>query len=216
MKTIVGIFAHPDDETFGPGGTIAQFAKENNVYLICVTNGDWNVDHLDPELGVLRKKELQAAANKLGVKEVIFLEFHDGTLCNNCYHTVANKITEQLEKLHPDLLITLEPRGVSGHLDHIAVSMITSYVFIRLSFIQELWYFCISDAFDQFVQDYFIYFPPGYNKTAIDKVVSVSDVWSQKIAAMHEHQSQKKDIDTISKALSRIPKEEYFLIKKRK
>jgi len=40
MKPLVCIFAHPDDEAFGPGGTIAKFAKQRPVYLICATKGE--------------------------------------------------------------------------------------------------------------------------------------------------------------------------------
>ena len=40
MKPLVCIFAHPDDEAFGPGGTIAKFAKKRPVYLICATKGE--------------------------------------------------------------------------------------------------------------------------------------------------------------------------------
>jgi len=38
-KTIVAIFAHPDDEAFGPAGTLAKFAETNTVYLLCATKG---------------------------------------------------------------------------------------------------------------------------------------------------------------------------------
>ena len=40
MNRIIGIFAHPDDEALGPSGTLATLAKENEVYLICVTSGE--------------------------------------------------------------------------------------------------------------------------------------------------------------------------------
>lgn len=214
-KTLLAIFAHPDDEAFGPGGTIAIAAKTKNVYLICVTNGDWNGTRTDPELGALRKNELLAASNQLGVKQVYFLEYPDGSLNNNLYHSIAERINGIVKKLHPSIVITLEPHGVSGHLDHIAVSMITSFVFSNVSYIDELWYFCISDIFNKFVTNYFVYFPPGYAKEDIDKIVDVSAVWNTKIEAMNHHHSQQKDIDMISKALSFIPQEEYFLVLKR-
>ncbi|MBP9816108.1 PIG-L family deacetylase [Candidatus Woesebacteria bacterium] len=40
MANIVAIFAHPDDEAFGPGGTLAKLSNEHDVYIICVTSGD--------------------------------------------------------------------------------------------------------------------------------------------------------------------------------
>jgi LmbE family N-acetylglucosaminyl deacetylase len=215
MQTIVGIFAHPDDEAFGPSGTIATLAKENNVYLICVTNGDAATGIPDPKLAEIRKKELESSAKILGVKEVFFLNFLDGTLSNSIYHTVAEKIQKVLDKLQPELLITYEPHGVSGHLDHIAVSMITSYVFEKVSYAKELWYYCISRKRTDARGPYFIYFPPGYTQDQVDKIVYVSSVWKQKINAMQEHTSQQHDVDQMLKLASQFPKEEYFLIKKK-
>ncbi len=215
MKTVVGIFAHPDDEAFGPSGTIATLAKENDVYLICVTNGDAATGTPDPKLAEIRKKELLNSSKILGVKEVFFLNFGDGTLNNNLYHTVAEKIKEILDRLTPHLLITIEPRGVSGHLDHIAVSMITSFIFQKISYAKEIWYSCLSREQTDMRGDYFIYFPPGYTQDEIDKIVYVSSVWDQKIEAIKQHKSQKKDVESVLSRIEKIPKEEYFLVKRK-
>src|SRR6266404_5171494 len=208
MKSVVGVFAHPDDEAFGPSGTLAKFAKEGrDVYIICVTRGEagQNLSDKTQDLQDIREEELQKSAKELGVKEVFFLDFKDGTLSNNLYHEVAGKIQEQLEKLEPEIVITLEPHGVSGHLDHIAVSFITTYVFEKLSFIKELWYFCITQEAQkvnmQHLGEYFIYFPSGYKKDDITKTIDVSSMWEQKIAEMKQHESQKPDVDANLKAL---------------
>src|SRR5579872_864526 len=116
-KTIVGIFAHPDDEAFGPGGTLAKFTKEgNDVYVICATNGETATGETDKKLGIERQSELKKSCADLGVKKVFFLGYTDGTLCNNLYHEIAEKIRKILQKLQPDILITFEPRGISGHI----------------------------------------------------------------------------------------------------
>src|SRR5215469_5790453 len=102
MKPVVGIFAHPDDEAFGPSGTLAKFAKEGrDVYIICVTRGDAGENHSDDThaLKDIREDELEASAKDLGVKDVIFFDFKDGTLSNNVYHEVAQKLKEKLEQL---------------------------------------------------------------------------------------------------------------------
>jgi LmbE family N-acetylglucosaminyl deacetylase len=83
MKPVVGIFAHPDDEAFGPSGTLAKFAKEGrDVYIICVTKGDAGDNYSDKtnNLTDIREEELKASAKELGVKEVIFLDFKDSLL----------------------------------------------------------------------------------------------------------------------------------------
>src|SRR6266480_592737 len=106
MKPVVGIFAHPDDEAFGPSGTLAKFANEGrDVYIICVTRGEAGDNNSDKthDLKDIREEELEASAKELGVKEVFFLDFKDGTLSNNVYHEVADKLEEQLEKLEPEI-----------------------------------------------------------------------------------------------------------------
>jgi len=216
MKTIVGIFAHPDDEAFGPSGTIAKLAKENNVHLICATNGDAAKGKPDSKLGEIRQEELRKSAHILGVKDVFFLNYPDGELRNNIYHEVADKIKSVIKDLRPEIIITIEPRGVSGHIDHIFISMVSSYVFERTSSIKEIWYSCISNAMRNLFKRYFIYIPPGYKKEEVDKIVDVKDVWHLKRKAMLQHKSQIKDALSMLAIETFLAKEEYFLVWKRK
>src|SRR3989338_3179000 len=130
------------------------------------------------------KKELRCSAQILGVKEVYFLGFADGTLSNSLYHRLAAKIEQKLKLLKPQTVLTFEPRGISGHIDHITVSLATTYVFYKLPFVQKLLYFCISEEERKLIKDYFIYFPPGYKKSQINQIVDVSDVWDTKVASM--------------------------------
>lgn len=217
MKTIVCIFAHPDDEAFGPAGTIAKLAWHNDVYILCATRGEAGkkASLSEKNLAVLREEELKKSAKILGVKNVYFLDFADGTLCNNLYHELAKKIQDKLEVLKPDTLITFEPRGISGHIDHITVSMTTSFVFKRLKFVKKLFYYCLSRNITKKFGNYFIYFPPGYRKSEIDLVNDVSKQWHLKIKAMQAHQTQIQDVSRILKIINKFPKEEYFLVLKK-
>jgi LmbE family N-acetylglucosaminyl deacetylase len=217
MQQLVCIFAHPDDEAFGPGGTIALLSQTYEITIICVTNGDDSrmSDEKARALGAVRREELRRSASLLGVKSVLFLDYQDGKLCNGFYHEIAEKLERKFKELRPSTLLTFEPRGVSGHIDHIAVSMITSYVFEKLPFIEELLYYCISEQNRALHEDYFIYFPPGYSKAEIDKVVDVAPVWDMKVKAMHEHVSQRADAERILKRSEKLPKEEYFLVKRK-
>ncbi len=150
---------------------MALLAKEHEVYLICATNGDAANGKPDPELAVTRKKELEASANILGVKKVFFLNYGDGTLCNNIYHEVAQNITKILKELKPEHIITIEPRGISGHINHIFVSIFNSFVFEKLDFIKEIWYVCSPKEMTKLIKDYFIYFPEGYELEEIKKLL---------------------------------------------
>lgn len=220
MKPVVGVFAHPDDEVFiGPGGTLAQFAKEGReTHIICITDGDAGQNSSDDNrnLSEIRQGELQWSAKILGVKKVFFLHYKDGTLSNSLYHEIADKIKTILEKLEPEIIITMDYRGITGHIDHIAVSLITSFVFTKLQFIKELWYFGLTEeernVRSKYLGDYFIYLPPGHKKSEITKTVDVSSVWEQKIEALKQHESQKPDVEAHLKAFTELPKEENFII----
>lgn len=218
MKSVVCIFAHPDDEAFGPSGTIALLAEKIPVYIICVTDGDAGKNSLNAkrELSEVRKEELRRSATVLGVKKVFFLGYKDGTLCNGLYHEIADKITDVIKRLNPDTLLTFEPSGVSGHLDHIAVSMITSYVFEDQDYLRVLMYYCISKESRALEEPYFIYFPPGYSKSEISETYDVAAVWEKKLASMAIHKSQKHDAVRVLKKLEKLPKEEHFLVKYKK
>lgn len=217
MKTIVGVFAHPDDESFGPGGTLAKLAKKNDVYVICVTGGDAGQNerkHTSRLLSDIRHDELKEASQILGIKKRFCLKYKDGTLSNNKYHEIASKIEKILKKLKPEIIITFEPKGVSGHIDHIAVSMITTFVFKNNPWIKKLMYYCIKDTRrEKYLDDYFIYFPEGYKRSEIDEEVDTTKTLETKIRAIRAHKSQKKDADRIIKSLLKLPPREYFLVK---
>lgn len=215
-KTIMCIFAHPDDEAFGSGGTIAKLARTNDVYLICATKGEAGKEsgkRGSRGLGNIREAELLRSAKVLGVKKVFFLGFKDGELCNNLYHKLAAKIEVILKRHRPEILMTHEPRGGSGHIDHITVSMVVSYAAGRLSFVKTVLQHCITEKRAAKNKGYFIYVPPGYKKSEIDLVVDVRDVWEIKIKAMMQHWSQMHDVKRILRLSKGFPKEEYFLIK---
>src|SRR3989344_7591377 len=145
-KVLVAIFAHPDDEAFGPSGTLAKFSKTHDVYIVCATGGEAGKNSLsqtERKLSDIRKRELTASAKILGVKQVYFLGFEDGTLSNNLYHKLAAKIEKKLKVLKPETVLTFEPHGVSGHIDHITVSFVTTFIVNRLKTIENLYYYCI-------------------------------------------------------------------------
>lgn len=144
MKKLLVVTAHPDDEAFGPGGTIAFYAKQGvEVHVLCATRGEagqtdqeFRVQNSElrmngKEIGMVRENELRTSAKILGVQQVDFLDFTDGTLCNALYHRLAENIQQKIQAFAPHVVLTFEPRGVSGHLDHIAVGLTTTYAFLH-------------------------------------------------------------------------------------
>ncbi len=216
-KRVVCVFAHPDDEAFGPSGTIYKLSKKYDVYLLCATKGEIGKDSSSNGeiLSKTRAEELRRSAKVLGIKKVYFLGFIDGQLSNSNYHKLVLKIEGYVKKIKPEIILTQELRGISGHIDHIVVSSTTSFVFMKHKFIKELWYVVMPDKHAEiFGKDYFVFWPPGYKKDEITKVVDVSDVWKTKIEAMIQHVSQRHDFERIIKIRENLPKEEYFVIKK--
>src|SRR3954454_4469793 len=85
-RTVLAIFAHPDDESLACGGTLARLADDGvRVVLLCASHGELG-QSADPsisrgaELGRVRGRELEEAAKVLGISEVVLLDHPDGQL----------------------------------------------------------------------------------------------------------------------------------------
>ncbi len=212
--TLVCLFAHPDDEAFGPSGTIHTFTKTHDVYIICATNGDAGENHHPDgdaiDLGEQRQKEIKDSSAVLGVKKVFFLNHGDGQLNNNIYHQVADECKIILNDLKPEILMSFEHRGISGHLDHVFMAMVTSFLYQKLDYVKQAFFYCMSEeqrnAYDY---DYFIFFPPGYRSDQIDKMCDVCDCMDKKREAISKHISQTKDM---SRILSTLRDKECFYV----
>lgn len=127
LGTILGIWAHPDDETFMVGGLLSM-AVANGQRVICVTATDGSAGSQDESrwpaatIGRTRREELDTALNILGITEHKVLDYQDG----NCADVDTDEVCERLAKLidtyKPDTVITFPPDGVTGHPDHRALS----------------------------------------------------------------------------------------------
>lgn len=210
-KKLVCVFAHPDDEAFGPGGSIAHFAaRGTDVTIVCVTEGDaFGKNYLIEK----RKKELNKSAVILGVKRVINLNFKDGELCNNNYHKVTDELKKIFDDIRPDTIMTFDKSGVSGHLDHVAVSLECSYLFERLKYIKNILYFCNNKKEKKLVgKNYFVYFPEGYDRNDVNLIINVEKYFKLKKSAMMCHKSQIKDAIWLLTFFGKFLKEELFMV----
>ncbi|MBI4099408.1 PIG-L family deacetylase, partial [Candidatus Microgenomates bacterium] len=84
MRKILLVTSHPDDESFGPGATIAKYAALGaEIHLLCATRGEsgkWSGEKAAKSLGEARAKEHAAAAKILGIKKIEYLNYIDGHL----------------------------------------------------------------------------------------------------------------------------------------
>lgn len=187
-KRALVIGAHPDDNEFGAGGTVAKLAAQGwEVTFIIVTNG--NKGSHDPgvspyQLSEIREQEQRAAAEALGVKQVIFLRNNDGEL--EPTPALRSEIAFYIRHFKPHAVYTHDPwRHYMLHPDHRAVG------------------FAVIDGIVS-ARDHL--FMPGLGQIGIgvwrpeglylwaaeqpDHGEDVSDFADQKIAALKEHHSQ--------------------------
>ena len=127
------VFAHPDDESMGMGGTLAKYAAEGvDTYLVCATRGErgWSgPDEQNPgpgALGELRTRELENAVEILRMKGLYFLDHLDGDVDQADPAEVIAKIVTHIRRIMPQVVVTFPPDGNYGHPDHIAVGQFTS------------------------------------------------------------------------------------------
>jgi LmbE family N-acetylglucosaminyl deacetylase len=134
-KTLVAVFAHPDDEG-AAGPVLARYAREGaQVHLIIVTDGAaggvQSMVATGPELARVRAEEARCAAAALGAAPPILLGFPDGKLGGYGEDPVrlfrlTQRLHEELQRLRPNAVITWGPDGGTGHPDHRLVSALVT------------------------------------------------------------------------------------------
>jgi LmbE family N-acetylglucosaminyl deacetylase len=146
-RKILAVLAHPDDETFGLGGTLALYHQKGyETYYVCATRGE--VGAADEEYmkgfkdtAEMRTDELMRAAKILGLKEVFFLGYRDSGMpntepnqhpdaqVNHSIDEVAGKVVKYIRDLKPEVVITFDPIGGYKHPDHIHIQQATTLAF---------------------------------------------------------------------------------------
>lgn len=140
---LLAIFAHPDDEAFSCGGTLAKAAAAGHeVHLICATRGEeGEIVHPDiptsiakgPPRGELREQELRDACAALGIEAPIFLDHHDSgfpievglnnpqAFMNQDVNGIERELLPHIGALAPEVIVTFDPHGGYPHIDHITI-----------------------------------------------------------------------------------------------
>lgn len=128
----MAVLAHPDDESLGLGGTLAHYAGEGvQTILVTATPGDRGrfFDNesrpSDEEVGRVRMRELERAAEVLGVHHVEQLWYGDGRLDQADPAEAKSRIADAIRQHRPHVVVTFGPDGAYGHPDHVAISQLT-------------------------------------------------------------------------------------------
>ena len=139
-RKIVGVFAHPDDESLLAGGTLARYIADGASAAVLTCTGGEAGDNWDPtvdpaQISEVRRAELREACRRLGVADVELLSYEDSgipargrprSLAAAPLDAVANSIRAVLARHAPDVVITHDATGGYGHPDHVRACAATA------------------------------------------------------------------------------------------
>ena len=149
-KRLLACFAHPDDEAFPIGGSLAAHSSRGvNIRLITATSGEEGEVRspglaIPDGLGSLRREELSCSVHTLGLQSHHVLGYRDsgmaGTPANNLPEAFINIAQEEIvgflvreiRTFRPQVVLTFEPGGLYGHPDHIAICKHATKLFTQL------------------------------------------------------------------------------------
>ncbi len=206
---ILGVFAHPDDESFGPSAALAKEARRGaQVYGLFFTRGQQGqpVPELavtPDELGRLREDDLREVCDAIGFAGTKILDYMDGTLDRVPPAELEAHVAAALREHRPRVVVTFGPGGITRHPDHVAVSRATTAVFHRARAeglgVRELYYDAIPPerARDMGVAD-----EPDGNPNAVIDVTETADV---KLAVLRMHGRHVLDARERAEQLEKAP-----------
>ena len=138
QRCILGVFAHPDDETSCAGGTLSRYAHAGvDVYVATATRGEQGMLGTNgqvvtrADLPRAREAELRTVLHMYGAKPPIFLGYRDQEVSHANADELIAKIAAVMAAVTPDVVLTFGPLGLSGHPDHVAVHRATVAAFHR-------------------------------------------------------------------------------------
>ena len=204
-RTLLGVWAHPDDEAYASAGLMAEFRQRGDrVVIITATLGEHGTS--DPaawpprRLAAQRHTELRNSLAALDVDELHLLGYEDGGCA---LHDGTGTIAAYIADIEPDLIVTFGPDGLTGHPDHRAVSRWTTDAWSATRPDADLWYVTVTPESharwgavnariglwaDQ--PD-----PPCTEATDVARSISLPDnLLDRKIAALRAHTSQTRPL----------------------
>jgi LmbE family N-acetylglucosaminyl deacetylase len=128
LGTVLGVWAHPDDETWLCAGLMARAVRAGDR-VVCITATRGELGSPDEErwpsgapLAAVRTAEMAAALAVLGVTEHHWLDYPDGGCADVDQDEAVRRVTAVMADVQPDTVLTFGPEGMTGHDDHKAAS----------------------------------------------------------------------------------------------
>lgn len=204
IKRVMVVAAHPDDAEFGAGGTVAKWVQAGKeVVYVLATRGDKGSEDptMTPQrLAKLREEEQRAAANRLGVSQVIFLDYADGEVTPDLQ--LRRDITREIRRWQPDAVICQNPttfyvNGYINHPDHRAVGEATLAAVFPIARDHLNYPEHRSEGLEPHKVKYvFLNISPD-----ADTFIDITDTMDRKIEALWEHESQFNDPEGLAERL---------------
>jgi len=225
MKVLL-IFAHPDDETFGCGGTIAKLVSEGvEVNLITATTGQAGMtgkygDITPDELGKIREQEHARAGKILGISNIHYLGLMDGEVSKHSIPELAEMLKSLIEKENPDIAITFEKNGASNHPDHKQMSRAATEAFKQWMKKADkhvrLYHLAVPESYLKAYQKAGLMMtafgtPQGTPDENITTIVDTTDFFEIKDKSAKMHVTQASDWERFGKRMDIVDlRKEYF------
>lgn len=225
-KIIFGVFAHPDDEAFGPSGALLKATLGGaELHLITFTNGSagTNLDNL-ADLGETRLKEWQRAGELFGAKSMHYLGYKDGSLNNLVMIESAKRIqaivTGVLESAPHGVeieFVTLDLNGYTGHIDHIVAARTACFVYYSLKKSDERFraikFACFPKELVPTISTDWIFMEPGRSPEEITETIDARDIKKELLEIIHTHHSQRADGEAMIKSQGENLGLNYFIVR---
>jgi LmbE family N-acetylglucosaminyl deacetylase len=201
IERVLVVVAHPDDIDFGGAGTVAVWTKAGiEVHYCIVTDGQaggFEPDRDRADIPAVRQAEQTAAADHVGVHDLHFLGYQDGSVEPTA--DLVRDISEVIRKVRPQRLLTQSPERVwsrlqVSHPDHLATAEATVRAFYPAAGNPYAYTDLDEDAWD--VGELWMMDHPESNH-----YVDITDTFDQKLAALMSHTSQHRDPDGLREGI---------------
>lgn len=243
MKKLLLSFAHPDDESFTTGGTIAKYVADGwDVELLCATKGEAGgsgpLGEVTPEeLGEIRQKELEKAGAILGISAITFMGYRDGMVKEVATGELEEAIYQKMMDCVPDVVITFDTLGLSNHPDHVRMCYSTTYAFQKYAtwitdqlapmadsiedVEPKLYYVCMPESVVEYLKEQKSLPAESFGKPwkgvedkRITTVIDIKDWGEAKKQALEAHVSQEADVQRFL-SIPRQPflSQEHFMLR---
>jgi LmbE family N-acetylglucosaminyl deacetylase len=227
--TLMAVHAHPDDEAIGTGGILARYAAEGvRTVLVTCTNGELGdapgglkpgePGHDERAVVELRRRELEASCEVLGVVHLEMLGYHDsgmegwpqnespGSFWRTPVGEPAQRLAELMHRYEPQVVVTYDENGFYGHPDHIQANRVTHAALTESGVPAKLYYTAVARStlrgFRDLLAQSGVELPAeveenpdfGTPDELITTTVDCSAVAGRKYASLAAHASQSENI----------------------